>query len=75
MAESNKEVKGFKKFFSSIGRLLRDLKSEFKKIVWPSKKQVINNTLIVIAAILVIGAFIWGLDAILSLIVSALANL
>ncbi len=75
MAEANKEAKGFKKFFSSIGRLFRDLKSEFKKIVWPSKKQVINNTLIVIAAILVIGAFIWGLDALLSLIVSALANL
>lgn len=75
MAESNKEAKGFKKFFSSIGRLFRDLKSEFKKIVWPSKKQVINNTLIVIAAILVIGAFIWGLDALLSLVVSLLAGL
>ena len=58
-----------------VGKFLRSLKSEFKKIVWPSKKQVINNTLIVIAAILVIGAFIWGLDALLSLIVSALANL
>ena len=75
MAEANKEAKGFKKLFSGIGRLFRDLKSEFKKIVWPSKKQVINNTLIVIAAIIVIGAFIWGLDALLSLIVSALAKL
>lgn len=75
MAEGKKEAKGFKKFISGIGRLFRDLKSEFTKIVWPSKKQVINNTLIVIAAILVIGAFIWGLDAILSLIVSALAKL
>ena len=75
MAEAKKEAKGFKKFFSGIARLFRDLKSEFTKIVWPSKKQVINNTLIVIAAILVIGAFIWGLDAILSLIVSALAKL
>ena len=75
MAEGNKEAKGFKKFISGIGRLFRDLKSEFKKIVWPSKKQVINNTLIVIAAIIVIGVFIWGLDALLTLIVSALANL
>ena len=75
MAEANKEAKGFKKLISSIGRLFRDLKSEFKKIVWPSKKQVINNTLIVIAAILVIGAFIWGLDALLTWLVSLLAKL
>ena len=46
---------GFMKFF-------RDLKGEFKKIVWPSKKQIINNTLVVIAAILVVGAFIWVID-------------
>ena len=64
-----------KSIFARIGKFFRDQKAEVKKIVWPSKKQVINNTLIVIAAILVIGAFIWGLDAILSLIVSALAKL
>lgn len=46
---------GFMKFF-------RDLKGEFKKIVWPSKKQIINNTLVVIAAILVVGVFIWLVD-------------
>ena len=68
MADNVKKESKVKKFF-------KDYKSEFKKIVWPSKKQVINNTLIVIAAILVIGAFIWGLDAILSLIVSELAKL
>ena len=43
-------------------KALRDLKGEFKKIVWPSKKQVINNTLVVLAAILVAGLFIWGID-------------
>ncbi len=74
MAEGNSEAKGFKKFTSGIARLFRDLKSEFKKIVWPSKKQVINNTLIVIAAIIVIGLFIWALDAILAAVVSLIAN-
>ena len=28
----------------------------------PSKKQIINNTLVVIAAILLVGAFIWVID-------------
>ncbi|MBE6788826.1 MAG: preprotein translocase subunit SecE [Ruminococcaceae bacterium] len=56
-AKENKSKKsnGFLKFF-------RDLKGEFKKIVWPSKKQIINNTVIVIAAILVVGVFIWLVD-------------
>lgn len=58
--KSTKEKKaknsgGFVKFF-------RDLKGEFKKIVWPSKKQIINNTIVVIAAILVVGVFIWLVD-------------
>lgn len=41
----------------------KEVKSELKKVVWPSFKQVKNNTLIVIACVLIIGAFIWILDA------------
>ena len=55
-----------KKFFSKIGKFFRDLKAEIKKVVWPTKKQLVNNTLIVILAILVIGAGIWILDALFS---------
>ena len=50
-----KKTGGFTKYF-------RDLKGEFKKIVWPSKKQIINNTLVVIVAIIVCGVFIWAMD-------------
>lgn len=42
----------------------KDVKSELKKVVWPDFKQIKNNTLIVIACILIIGAFIWVADAI-----------
>ncbi len=52
-----------KKFFSKIGKFFKDLKAEIKKVIWPTKKQLINNTIIVIVAILVIGAGIWILDA------------
>ncbi len=45
-----------------VGKFLRDLKGEFKKIVWPSKKQIINNTVVVIVAIIVLGVFIWAVD-------------
>ena len=39
-----------------------------KKIVWPSKKQVINNTLVVIAVVIVAGLFIFGLDSLFGLV-------
>ena len=48
------------------GRFLnffKDVKSELKKVTWPSFKQVRNNTLIVIVSVLIIGAFIWIFDA------------
>lgn len=41
----------------------KEVKSELKKVVWPSFKQVKNNTLVVIVCVLIIGAFIWILDA------------
>lgn len=55
-----------KKFFSKIGKFFKDLKAEIKKVIWPTKKQLINNTGIVLLAILIIGAGIWILDALFS---------
>ena len=55
-----------KKFFSKIGKFFRDLKAEIKKVIWPTRKQLVNNTLIVVLAILLIGAGIWILDAVFS---------
>ena len=51
-----------KKSGNKIVRFFKELKSELKKVVWPSKGQVIKNTLIVIAAVIIIGIIIWVLD-------------
>ncbi|MBQ6894589.1 MAG: preprotein translocase subunit SecE [Clostridia bacterium] len=51
-----------KKLGNKIVRFFKELKSELKKVVWPSKGQVIKNTLIVIAAVIIIGIVIWVLD-------------
>lgn len=63
MAEAN-TAKNSKNPFKAIAKYFREAKSEMKKVVWPSRKQVVNNTLVVIAAVLVIGIIIWVLDAI-----------
>ena len=43
-------------------RWLRDYKSELKKIVWPTKHDVIRDTIIVLAMCLVVGGIVWLLD-------------
>ncbi|MBQ3096167.1 MAG: preprotein translocase subunit SecE [Clostridia bacterium] len=45
-----------------------ELKSEIKKIRWPGFKQVVNNTLVVIATVLLVGVIIWLFDFLLSLL-------
>ncbi len=62
-------------FFARIGKWFHDLKSEVKKVVWPTRKQTINNSAIVIGTILVIGVFIWILDAIFNLGVTGLITI
>ena len=48
--------------FARVGKWLKDMKSELKKVQWPTRKQTINNTLIVIACVIVVGVFIWIFD-------------
>ena len=61
MAEAN--VKNQNK----IVKFFKEVKSEMKKVVWPSRKQVVNNTLIVIAVVAIIGVIIAIFDAIFQL--------
>ncbi len=62
-------------FFARIGKFFRDQKSEVKKIVWPSKKQVLNNTAIVLAAValfaVAVGIFDWALGLVIKLLLGA----
>ena len=50
-------------FFARVGKSFKATKSELKKVVWPTRKQLFNNTGIVIAALIVVGLIIFGLDS------------
>ena len=53
---------------SAVGKFFRDLIAETKKVVWPSKKQVVNNTLVVLAVCLVSGVALFVVDTIFGLL-------
>ena len=83
MSENEKNVQTDKKtqkkskpgFFARIGKWLRELKSELKKVQWPTGKQTVNNTVIVIACVIIVGMFIWIFDALASGIIGAIMTL
>ena len=62
-------------FFKRVGKWFREMKSELKKVVWPSRKTVIRNTLVVILVVLVIGVLIWVFDWLAAAVIRALINL
>lgn len=48
--------------FGKIGRFFKDYRSELKKIVWPSFRTVVKNTVVVLVMCLIVGIFIWLVD-------------
>ncbi len=42
--------------FSRMGKFFKDCRSEFKKLVWPTKKQLVKNSSVVIVSMIVVGA-------------------
>lgn len=59
MAEATQKAK---KGSGKVSTYFREMKSEFKKIVWPNFKQVRNNTGVVITFIVLLGVFVSLID-------------
>ena len=71
MAEVKKE-NIFKRAWHGVCRYFRELRSELKKVSWPTPKQVVKNTMIVVACVLVVGVFIWMFDFVAGVGINAL---
>lgn len=57
------ENKGF-----SITTFLSETKVELKKVTWPTKQELIANTIVVIIAVVLCAALIWIIDSIFSML-------
>lgn len=60
--EKKTSDKSKKKKHGKIAKWFKDLKSEFKKVVWPTRKKVVHNTLVVLIVMVISSAFVGGLD-------------
>ena len=62
-------------FFKRIAKWFREMRSELKKVVWPTRKQLINNTVVSVVVMLISALGVWGFDQIARLLVQGLLAL
>ena len=58
-----RKLRELKAFFSEV-------RSELKKVTWPSRNEVYNTTIVVIATTIFFGFYLYGLDLVMSQIFS-----
>jgi preprotein translocase subunit SecE len=49
----------------SVAALLVGAKAEVQKVVWPSKQEIIQTTIVVVIAVIVVGIMLFGIDSLL----------
>ena len=57
------------------GRYLREVRAEMGRVIWPTREQATNLTLIVLAVMVAMGVFLGVLDYLFGALVQALIGL
>lgn len=60
-------------------RLIQDIKESYDELVhkvsWPTQKQLINSSVLVLVASIIIAVFIWAIDKIFELLMQFIYSL
>ncbi|MBU3055326.1 MULTISPECIES: preprotein translocase subunit SecE [Pseudomonas] len=54
--------------------LVKEARVEIRKVVWPTRQETTQTTLIVVAVVLVMALLLWGLDSLLGWLVSLIVG-
>ena len=49
-------------FFARVGTFWRDVRSEMRRVTWPTMRDVQNTTIITIVAVAFFAAYLWAID-------------
>lgn len=53
-----------------LGKFLKAVRSELKKVIWPSRSELVNNTIIVIVSVALVIFGLWILDSIFGFVLN-----
>jgi len=56
----------------SFFQLIKEARTEIRKVVWPTRAETGQTTLIVVAVVFIMALVLWGLDSLFSWLVSLL---
>ena len=62
-------------FFKRVGKWFREMRSELKKVIWPTGEVLVKNTAISVAVMIVSAIVLWGFDELAQMLVRALFTL
>ncbi|SEH48029.1 preprotein translocase subunit SecE [Ruminococcus flavefaciens] len=68
------DKKSEKKEVGKIRKWFKDLKVEFKKVVWPSKETVVTNTSVVVSVIVASAVFVGAIDQLFMFLMRLIYN-
>ena len=54
--------------------LAKEARTEIRKVVWPTRQETTQTTLVVVAVVLVMALLLWGLDSLLGWLVSLIVR-
>jgi len=55
-----------------IIKFFEDVVKEMKKVTWPTKAELVESTKIVIVACIILAGFTYGIDMLISLVLSGI---
>jgi preprotein translocase subunit SecE len=65
----------FKRAAAGFAKWFREMRSELKKVVWPTRQVTMNKTIIAAVVMIVAGCVLWAFDQVAVLIVQTLIAL
>ncbi len=71
-AAKSSAAKGEKR---GLGKFLKDVRVELRKVTWPTRKDLFQSTVVVIVAVAIAGAYTGALDYIFSSLVKFIQDL
>lgn len=57
-------------FGRAAWKLAGDARVEMRKVVWPTRQETLQSTLMVIAIVAIVALILWGVDSLFALIMS-----
>jgi len=63
------------KWYKRLGNFLREVKTETKKVTWPSRPEVYSTTVVVIIAMVFFGFYLFFMDIVFSWAISQIKSL